>query len=150
MCVIVDINVAHQVFCVDNDPEFGTVHQRLFGSRRPMLTIAYGGRLSEEYLQNREVARLVRVLDGTARAIQIPSEKIDAEKAFLAQKSGKSRLASNDQHIVALARASGARVLLSNDTALWDDFRRKDLVDKPRGHIYRHNQDHLLSKCAKC
>jgi hypothetical protein len=55
---------------------------------------------------------------------------------------------SNDQHVIALARVDRqrARVLVTNDQALQNDFKNKSLIDKPRGIIYsptRHKQSIL-------
>jgi hypothetical protein len=51
----------------------------------------------------------------------------------------------NDAHIVALARASGARVVFSNDGNLHKDIRNATLVAKPTGGIYQAPEhQHLL------
>jgi len=41
---------------------------------------------------------------------------------------------------IALARVNGARVLCSEDGALWTDFKNQRLINKPRGRIYRTAQ----------
>ena len=43
---------------------------------------------------------------------------------------------SDDPHVLALAQASGARLLYSNDGPLQDDFRNRRLIDNPRGSVY--------------
>ena len=43
---------------------------------------------------------------------------------------------SNDPHILALARASGARLVYTGDGKLIADFKNKRLIDGPRGKIY--------------
>ena len=43
---------------------------------------------------------------------------------------------SNDPHVIALARASGARLLYTNDDDLETDFKNARLISKPRGKIY--------------
>lgn len=55
---------------------------------------------------------------------------------------------SDDPHIVALARVSGARVLCSNDDALCADFKNPRLLAKPRGKIYRYAEHSRLIKTA--
>jgi hypothetical protein len=149
MCVIVDMNVAHKVFSATEDTAFGTVQRRLqlFGKSKSTLTIAYGGKLAEEYLKDRGVARIVRILDAEGRATQFSTKAIEGEESNL---SRKRTLTSNDRHVIALARVSGARVLLSDDNNLCADFLRKDLIDSPRGNIYRNHHDHLLARCKKC
>ena len=44
---------------------------------------------------------------------------------------------SNDPHVIALARISGARLLCSRDQKLHSDFGNKHLVDNPRGSVYQ-------------
>ena len=55
------------------------------------------------------------------------------------QLEDKKECRSNDSHIIALAQISGARLLYSNDSALTDDFRDRDLVPNPRGRVYSTN-----------
>lgn len=43
---------------------------------------------------------------------------------------------SDDTHIIALAQISGARLLFSNDKALHQDFKNKELINNPRGKVY--------------
>ncbi len=43
---------------------------------------------------------------------------------------------SNDQHVIALANVSGARLLYTNDGDLQKDFKNHKLIKKPRGKIY--------------
>ena len=52
---------------------------------------------------------------------------------------GELRLCrSNDLHVVALARLSGARVLCTNDHDLEIDFTNRQLVPAPKGKIYKN------------
>ena len=48
---------------------------------------------------------------------------------------------SNDEHVIALAQVSGARLLFSNDVPLHRDFKNRDLVDVPRGKVYSTRED---------
>ena len=43
---------------------------------------------------------------------------------------------SNDQHVIALAQVSGARLLYANDGDLQRDFKKKALIGSPRGKVY--------------
>ena len=43
---------------------------------------------------------------------------------------------SNDEHVIALAQVSGARLLYSGDGDLRKDFKNKELIDHPRGKVY--------------
>lgn len=43
---------------------------------------------------------------------------------------------SDDEHVIALAQVSGARLLYSDDSDLQDDFRDPKLISNPRGRVY--------------
>ena len=47
---------------------------------------------------------------------------------------------SDDEHVIALARVSKARVLYAHDSGLRDDFRNRALVSNPRGRLYPLNE----------
>jgi hypothetical protein len=44
---------------------------------------------------------------------------------------------SDDEHVIALARLSGARLLCTEDADLMSDFKNLTLVPSPKGRIYR-------------
>lgn len=71
------------------------------------------------------------VRDG--RAIVIPEERFTEDEASL---RGRSDLRSDDPHVLALARVSGARLLYTGDTDLIADFKDKKIIDSPRGKVY--------------
>lgn len=70
----------------------------------------------------------------------------------------KKRCQSDDEHIIALAIISGARLLYSNDKKLHKDFKNKSLIDNPRGKVYstaikkEFTEDHsnLLARTDLC
>src|SRR5574341_1579879 len=126
MCVIVDVDVAPQVLLRSDHPEYRVVHQALFGSTKPHGRLVIGGLLSKQYSRNRQLQRIVVRLFQMARARRIPDRLIDPEVEWV-RKSGYAR--SNDHHILGLARASGVRVLCSNDRELQTDFGNKALLD---------------------
>ena len=43
---------------------------------------------------------------------------------------------SDDEHVLALAVVSGARLLYTNDTALIADFKNREIIANPRGKVY--------------
>ncbi len=54
---------------------------------------------------------------------------------------------SNDVHVLALARASGARLLYSHDNALGEDFKNRDLMPTKvhkRGKVYRTDRSDVF------
>ena len=46
---------------------------------------------------------------------------------------------SNDQHIIALAQLSNARLLYTNDGPLTQDFVNSELIKDPKGKVYSTN-----------
>ena len=43
---------------------------------------------------------------------------------------------SDDEHVLALALVSGARLLYTNDSALKSDFSNTEIIADPEGNIY--------------
>lgn len=147
MCVIVDINIAHRIFCCSNDPVFGVVRDALYETdSKHVVTVVSGGRLHDELCNNRKVAACLEELDRAGRAKILPRQKVDQETIRLTQ---SGQLKSDDPHVIAVARLSRARVLCSNDVDLRRDFTDKRLVNKPRGKVFSSSSHaHLLEKCA--
>ena len=72
----------------------------------------------------------------------------DAEEQAL---RARGLCTSDDEHLIALARKSGARVFCTEDTTLWKDVRNRALLAKPRGRIYRTKRHvALLGHHAGC
>ena len=128
MCIIIDNDVAARVL-IQDDPEFEPIRKRLEKSR---IRIAYGGKLRDELYGNLGVRRELSRLDGAGRARLVPDQSIEEQYALLDLTLCKS----NDAHIIALARAAKARVLVSNDKNLWADFKNHQLVSNPSGKVY--------------
>ncbi len=111
-------------------------------------TIVIGGKVRKELCEIKAVERRIRVLLQAGRARTYPDDVVDSEQAVV-EASGQCE--SDDPHVIALARISGARVLFSSDGALCADFRNSRLVPKPPGKIYRTAKHrHLLLNSPKC
>ena len=63
----------------------------------------------------------------------VDDDKVNEETTFLKE---NSLCESDDEHVIALAQVSGARLLYADDRKLEKDFRNKALIDTPRGKIY--------------
>jgi len=145
MCLIIDNNVRDKVL-LNNDKNYLPVKKALFEKRNVMI---YGGKLREEYLKSGKVKRILKELDRAGIAVSIKDSIINGEtKAVI----GLGICKSNDEHIVALARVSGARLLCSEDLDLHHDFKNKKLLNSPRGKIYQNTAhiDILNNNCIKC
>ena len=130
MCGIVDANVANEVFGGDSSP----AGERFFdwlASPRGQLVV--GGELRRELSRDR---RFVRWLGGAiryGRARTIPDEAVEERADDLRR---RDICKSDDEHVLALAIASGARLLYTNDNLLMDDFRNRNIVPGLPGKIY--------------
>jgi hypothetical protein len=71
------------------------------------------------------------------RAFSIDDAAVDAEEKRL---RAARACESDDEHVIALARSSGARVVCTEDHALWADVKDKQLIDAPRGRVYRTDE----------
>ncbi len=145
MCLIVDVNVAPNIFLTEDDPDFKYVHERLFAKTGMKVTLVYGGKLLDEYRYNAEILALLLALDRAGKARKVADADVNAEcdaleKADLCQ--------SNDHHIIALAKTGNVRLLCSRDQALTSDFTSKHLLDNPRGKVYKHDTHRALLRAA--
>jgi hypothetical protein len=137
LCVIIDASVAGLAFSVPPHADFAPVWHWI-KNRGGKLVIA--GRLSNELSGAR---RLISQLWKAGLALGPPKEEVDKEEQVV-RKSAMCR--SNDSHIIALARVSGARVLCTNDGDLEADFKNRELVPNPRGGIYKNASHKSLLK----
>ena len=133
MCLIVDVNIAHKVLISKDDPDFLPVREALFTTKKPPATLVYGGKLYIENT-NRECRLAILELNRAGRTRSVSNVKIEAEIVKLEE---LCRCRSNDIHILALARVANVRLLCSQDEALSTDFTSKEIIDKPRGNVYR-------------
>lgn len=144
MCVIIDMNVAHRVLTDRPSPEYDPVHDGLF--RQRTLRLAVGGTLRREYFRSREVTTMLRVLDQAGVARIYDDVVVDAETATVV---GLSQCVSDDPHVIALARVSGARVICSEDKRLHADIKNPRLLR--RVGVYQHvSHSHLLRNVRPC
>lgn len=115
--------------------------------------IAYGGTQSIKEIAagSAKYRRLLRVLNQSGQTIEAPKDAVDQVANVL-----ESECRSNDPHVVALARVSGARLLWSFDEDLRTDFGSKELLLPPhRGKVFNSMDgstfhDHLLGKTCNC
>ena len=147
MCLIVDANLAATVFASPPHPDFEPVLDWL---DKQDGRIVFGGRLATELERLEKPRRYLRTLLQAGRAWRLSDESVDEEEAVVAD-TGLCR--SNDSHVIALARVSGARTLCTNDRDLQTDFKNPQLVSNPRGSIYKYNRPShvkLLRHTSSC
>lgn len=131
MCAIVDNNVRHEVFG-SAPTEAGQYFLDWLERGDGMLAV--GGRLLRDELsgyQNFNVWLVQALLAGQARRVN------DGEVDAATEKLKRLRICrSDDEHVLALAQVSGARLLYSNDRELQRDFRDRQIIEGARGRIY--------------
>ncbi len=129
MCVIIDANAAHQVFG-DSKSEAG---EFMLSRLSPRIQLAVGGELLDELERIGGFSRWLLTARRTGHARLIPDDDVNAEADRL---RSAETCQSNDHHVLALARISGARLLFTNDNALQDDFRNRRIIGGTQGRIY--------------
>lgn len=143
MCAIVDASVASRFFRDPIDPELEPLWEWIT-SRRGVLVA--GGRLLDELYMVGDAARALRNWERAELARFEPRDEVEAETRQIA-----NRCRSNDAHVIALARLSGARRLCSEDRRLHADFGDPELINNPRGRVYQNKEHaHLLTHDGQC
>lgn len=130
MCAIVDASVAYEVFG-RRQTEAGRQFRDWLDNGHGQLVV--GGSALKELTQNGNFRRWFQeALRAGGRVRQVPDETIREREGYL----NRGPMRSNDQHVVALALASGARLLYTDDQRLQDDFTNEQLVPGVAGRIY--------------
>ena len=132
MCSIIDNDVRHEVFGgKDVQTEAGRFFFSWLNNRQGRLAV--GGKLLDELSEYSGFRNWLGQALQSGSAIRFPRATIDDETLAL---TSRKVCKSNDTHVLALARVSGARLLFTNDTLLRDDFRDPEIISNPRGRIY--------------
>lgn len=144
MCAIVDANVANEVFGPHPTPAGEKFLDWVDGGSHRLVV---GGKLLGELAKSSQdfrkwMSRAMRtgkmkVLD--KNKVSTRTDRIEQERLHT----------SNDPHVLALAQLSGARLLYSNDAKLQQDFKNKDLIDRPQGNIYSTRQNKNFTRTHK-
>ena len=129
MGAILDRNVAPQVFGPDRT-EAGKNFFDWINTGAGRLVV--GGKLVKELASTKAGEWVKQAI--LSKRVKIPDQtKISMLTSRLRDEGG---FKSDDPHILALAQASGARLLYPNDKNLQQDFKNKKLIDQPRGKVY--------------
>jgi hypothetical protein len=136
MCIIIDTNLAPNVFQEPANEEYEPIIRWLLSKDGMMV---YGGKLATELTKISAARRTIRVLQEAGHAHHQNDAEVNIEENRIIE---TKLCVSDDPHIIALARLTGARTLCSHDTDLHKDFKNKSLIDNPRGCIYQ-DKGHL-------
>ncbi len=145
MCLIIDANkmadLVNRSAHVDHKPIY-----RWLAAQGGV--VALGGRLLDELNKIGGARRLLVGWLRAGRAFLYDSAEVNGEESDVV---GSGLCRSDDPHVIALARVSGARVLFSADQELGTDFTNLELVPRPPGRIYKNAAHaHLLRDAPRC
>ena len=132
MCVILDASVRDDVFGTSRTPAGKQFFEWLESARMRRTRLVLGGKLTDELSGSRAFEKWAETALADGRVKVFDGRKVDTETDRLKRNwSGRS----DDQHVIALARVSGARVLYADDGDLRHDFGDTDLVSRPQGKL---------------
>lgn len=143
MCVILDVNQAHEVLRTSSTEPYHPLRQWLVGGSGKLVV---GGKLLKELRADSEVRDRILGLYRAGVAVFLPprdSEEVSEKARKLRQ---KSLCISNDEHIIALAQVTGARLLCTNDRDLKSDFKDSKLISGPQGKVYPVDANHAKQR----
>ena len=129
MCAIIDANVGHEVFGNNQSPAGKFFLNWLL--HKGGAKLAVGGKLWAELNSYSKFQPLFADLLRRSKVVKCDDDSVNAEAASI-----DDICRSNDSHVIALARISGARLLYSNDLDLHKDFKNPRIINEPRGRIY--------------
>ena len=134
MCIIIDTNLYG---------EFGKEYMkplREWIEGKGKIVYSSAGDIGKEL--NNKMRRRLENYRRIGKAKFVSKEEVEREKKVV----DGLNLQSNDPYIIALARVSNTRLLTSEDAALCEDFKNRNIIR--RGKIYKaqehHNHRHLL------
>ena len=142
MCIIVDAN---KLGTFVNPEDENSAPIRRWLEKGGQLVYSTGGRFATEVGQR--ARQQLAVYARAGRAALIPHSAFADDEERLRKHVA---LRSDDAHVLALARSSGARLLYTEDRALMDDFKDKKIVDSPRGRIYSNAANANLLTRSTC
>ena len=130
MCAILDNNVRHEVFG-DSQTEAGKFFLDWLTTKDGILVV--GGKLLQELGEYQKFAQWLQQAVSSGRARRISDQEVNGEPANL---QSRRICQSDDEHVLGLARASGARLLFTNDQDLTSDFKNRQIIPGVRGRVY--------------
>ena len=144
MCIIVDANRLGDFLADPAKPDAAPVRKWLNrGAGR--IVYSTGGAFAREIGRRHRVRLQALAQAGKASVVPAPRFADDERELGVL-----GRLRSDDPHVLALARATGVRLLYTNDPDLIADFKNKQLIDRPRGRVYSSAANAGLLDRAVC
>ena len=146
MCIIVDANKLGEFLAEPAHEDAEPIRRWLHRPRGAgALVYSTEGKFASE-LGNEARRKLADYLRA-GRARLVPASRFAEDEARL---NASGMLRSDDPHVLALARASGARLLYTGDQDLIADFKDRRLIGTPRGRIYSGSANANLLTAKVC
>ncbi|MDE0458888.1 MAG: hypothetical protein OXI15_16455 [Chromatiales bacterium] len=128
MCIIVDTSRMGD-FLADPPGDDAAPIRRWLDTGSGSVVYSTAGKFADE-IRGHARQRLLRYSQA-GKAKFVPEDRFIDDQNTL-----EGQIRSDDPHVLALARATGVRLLYTGDADLIADFKDKAFLDKPRGKIY--------------
>ena len=137
MCAIIDANAIGEIFGSRLLGETGIqskAGKQFFDwlDSKPERLVIGGSKLEKE-LNNKSYATWLAEVKRRVNLREYTDKEVDQKAKELRKQNA---CVSNDEHIIALAQISQARLLYSHDKCLHKDFKNEDLINYPKGKIF--------------
>ena len=142
MCAIVDVNNCHKVF---GEPSVRTPAGQYFFEwlEGESGRVVFGGtKFKTEIAGVGRYANWLATAYSKGRAYKLGDGVVDDEEQTLI---ASNTCQSNDEHLIALAKVGGARLLFTEDPKLHTDFGDSLIIANPRGKVYSTRIDYQVS-----
>jgi hypothetical protein len=148
MCLILDANRFGEALSTPPSPDYRPIIDWLTASNSTGMVVFGGTKFLQEIARSPRARQWFLELQRAGRAKSIDRAAVDAEEQAV---RARGLCFSDDEHLVALARKSGARIICTEDAALFKDVRNPALLSQPRGRVYRTKR-HVALLChhARC
>ena len=139
MCVIIDTCKLDEF--KNNAGDARHIRSRV---REGLLEVVYSthGRFRDEFRKQSKALSLFLELRRGKKARQVGESELKEKMKELPPKLRSDTAKNDDRHILALALASGARLLYTNDGPLSQDFTDSAVIMKPKGKVYLSHEKH--------
>ena len=142
MCVIVDVNIAGHLFG-DGEGQQSEAGKRALNWLNKGNKVVVGGKQLREMSRHGKLRGWLQTVQQKGRVVRVSDDRIDDA----AKQIREEKPESDDPHILALAAATGTKMLLTDDQALGRDFRRiikgnvfsSGMDRQQRDRVFRHN-----------
>ena len=132
MCIILDANKLGEFLAEPRNKDSDPIHQWLKRQHgRGKIVYSTGGHFAQE-ISGAKRTKLKAYFDAGLAQL-IPAERFADDEQGL---QDRGDMLSDDPHVLALARASGARLLYTADRKLMRDFKDKRFINQPKGQVY--------------